>query len=258
MRRDVEAFQAGGAAAVPAAARAVEREAGPAPVDPEDWTRTPLRGLRRTIAERMTHARHTAAHFTYVEEVDVTRLMERISGAGSGISPLAFIAHAAVRALAGYPVLNASIDDARGEIVMKGHVHLGIATATKQGLIVPVVRDAAQLGVADLAARIAKLAEGAREGSLGPGDLRGSTFTITSLGKLGGIVSTPILNHPEVAILGVNAIRRQPRVIDDAIVIRSVMNLSISVDHRIADGVVAAQYVGEVKRILEEMEFDER
>jgi pyruvate/2-oxoglutarate dehydrogenase complex dihydrolipoamide acyltransferase (E2) component len=252
MRRDVEAFQAS-APQTRAAAGAEEPRK-----DPADWRREPLRGLRRAIAERMTASRRTAAHFTYVEELDLTELLARIAASAlAGTSPLAFIAHACVRALAAFPVLNASLDDARGEIVYKGAVHLGIATATDGGLVVPVIRDAAGLGVAALAQRIAELAERARSGRAQPGELSGSTFTITSLGKLGGVVSTPILNPPEVAILGINAIRRLPRVLGDAIVPRQVMNVSLSVDHRIADGLVAARFVEELRRPLEAPAFGE-
>jgi pyruvate dehydrogenase E2 component (dihydrolipoamide acetyltransferase) len=256
MRRDVEAFAASGPPEASEPARA--QPTAPAPIDPPDWRREPLRGLRRAIAERMAHSRRTAAHFTYVEELDLSLLLERVAKSElADVSPLAFIAHAVVRTLARFPVLNASIDDARGELVYKGNVHLGIATATEGGLVVPVVRDAAGAGVAELARRIADAAERARSGRALPGELSGSTFTITSLGKLGGVVSTPILNHPEVAILGVNAIRRLPRVIGESIVPRQVMNLSISVDHRIADGIVAANFVQELARLLEGAEFEE-
>jgi pyruvate/2-oxoglutarate dehydrogenase complex dihydrolipoamide acyltransferase (E2) component len=254
MRRDVEAFAAAG----PAGSRTPALPAAEPHADPADWRREPLRGLRRAIAERMALSRRTAAHFTYVDEVDMTELLAAIEGSAlAGSSPLAFIAHACVRALADFPALNASIDDARGEIVYKGSVHLGIATATDGGLVVPVIRDAAALGVADLARRIGELAERARGARMAPGELSGSTFTITSLGKLGGVISTPILNPPEVAILGVNAIRRLPRMRGDEVRARQVMNLSLSVDHRIADGLVAARFIEELRRRLEGAAFDE-
>jgi len=251
MRRDVEAHASGAhsGAATPAAQAPPSQ---PVEADPQDWSRQPLRGLRRVIAERMSSSRRTAAHFTYVDEVDMTSLLEATrEGKAQGISPLAFIARACVRALSDFPILNASIDDARGEIILKGRVHLGIAAATDNGLLVPVVRDAAELDVPALGEKIRVLGEGARAGSLAPSELRGSTFTITSLGKLGGVISTPILNPPEVAILGVNAIRKLPRIIEGSVVARSVMNLSLSVDHRIADGRVAAEFVQAVKSILE-------
>ncbi|MEE9279945.1 MAG: dihydrolipoamide acetyltransferase family protein [Myxococcota bacterium] len=254
MRRDVESFRTAGPPAEPPA----ERVSAPAEAvaDPEDWERRPFRGLRRAIARRMVQSRRTAAHFTYVEEVDLTDLLARIEEhAGSPRSPLAYIAHATVRSLAATPVLNASIDDEREEIVLKGKVHLGIATATDEGLLVPVIREAAELDVRELASAIEALAEKARESRLAPGELRGSTFTITSLGKLGGVLSTPILNYPEVAILSVGAIRSAPAVRAGELVERRVLNLSISVDHRIADGLVAARFIQDLKQKLESVDF---
>jgi pyruvate dehydrogenase E2 component (dihydrolipoamide acetyltransferase) len=226
--------------------------------DAEDWERQPLRGLRRTIAKRMVLARRSAAHFTYVDEVDMTNLLSKTLTREPNVelpSPLAFIAHACVRVLANYVILNSSIDDPREEIVFKKTVHLGIAVATESGLLVPVVRDAARLSVLELASTIEDLAGRARENRLAPADLRGSTFTITSLGKLGGVMSTPILNYPEVAILGVNAIRSVPRPCDGEIQVRKMMNLSTSVDHRITDGLTCARFIQDIKRILEGADF---
>lgn len=251
MRRDVERHHGGGTLG-----REAPQLRARAP-DPEDWERQPLRGLRRAIARRMVLARRTAAHFSYVEEVDMTRLLECTRELGLDLSPLAFIARAAVRALEAHPTLNASIDEERGEIVLKAKVHLGVATATDQGLLVPVVRDAAVLSVAELASAIATLAERARAGGLRPEELSGSTFTISSLGKLGGIASTPIVNYPEVAILGVNRIRELPVFVDGELVPRRLMNLSLSVDHRIADGLVAAEFIRDMRAILEPAEFTE-
>ncbi len=252
MRRDVERFSAQAGAPVehePVTAKAIP--------DPEDWERQPFRGLRRAIARRMVRSRQTAAHFTYVEEVDLTELLERIESAEESTprSPLPFIAHATVRSLASYPILNASIDDAREEIVIKRKIHLGIATATDEGLLVPVIREAAELSVSELGNAIGELAQKAREGRLTPAELGGSTFTITSLGKLGGVLSTPILNYPEVAILAVGALRRVPALLADELQVRSVLNLSISVDHRITDGLIAARFVQDLKQDLEEVEF---
>lgn len=249
MRHDVERHHAGASTEVTPFA--------PPEQDEPDWVRRPLRGLRRAIARRMVVARRTAAHFTYVEEIDMTHLLECTAASGIGVSPLAFIAHATVRALASHATLNASIDDAREEIILKRVVHLGVATATEGGLLVPVVRDAARLSVVELAREIEALAGRAREGRLRPAELKGSTFTITSLGKLGGIISTPIVNYPEVAILGVNALRSVPVFINGEIRERRVMNLSISVDHRIADGLVAAEFIRDVKRVLEDADFSE-
>lgn len=237
---------------------APEARATAAAQDEPDWVREPLRGVRRTIARRMQRARRTAAHFTYVEELDVSELLAAVAASAlREVSPLAFIAHAVVRVMPDFPLLNASIDDEREEIVRKGVVHLGIAVATDAGLLVPVIREAAKLPVAQLAQAIEAVARGAREGTLAPADLRGSTFTITSLGKLGGIVSTPIVNHPEVAILGVNRIREEPRYVGGQLAARQLMNVSVSVDHRIADGLVAARFVQALREILEGAHFDE-
>jgi pyruvate dehydrogenase E2 component (dihydrolipoamide acetyltransferase) len=260
MRRDVEQAALHPAAAQPSPAVAPIRERAEAPAkavpDPADWRRVPLRGLRRAIARHMREARQHAAHFTYVEEVDLTALLEKAEALpGQRLSPLAFIARAVVRALPNHPDLNASLDEARDEIVYKQKLHLGIAVAAPDGLIVPVIRDAASLGTRELALATDALARRAREGKLTPDELRGGTFTITSLGKLGGVVSTPIVNYPEVAILGVGAIRRLPRFAGEQVVARRVMNLSISVDHRVADGAHAAEFVAELGAILGSADF---
>lgn len=253
MRRDVEAGTSRPAAEAPteapAAASTHERS------DPSDWQRQPLRGVRRAIARHMQEARRRAAHFTYVEELDLTELMVRRGRFAPDLSLLAFIAGAVVRVLPSFPLLNASIDDEREEIVLKGRIHLGIAVAAQHGLVVPVISNAQILDTRSLSDQITSLAERAREGTLVPAQLRGGTFTISSLGKLGGIVSTPIVNHPEVAILGVNAMRTLPRYVDDVLHPRNVMNLSISVDHRITDGQEAALFVRDLAAILEQANF---
>ncbi len=267
MRRDVEAAKAGreahpevatdppGTSAAPARADGEAGSQRAEVADPEDWERQPLRGLRRAIARHMSEARRRAAHFTYVEELDVTQLMELRREAGSDLSPLAFIARAVVQVLPDHPRLNASIDDEREEIVLKQRIHLGVAVAARDGLVVPVISNAHLLDTRGLAGQIADLGLRAREARLVPAQLRGGTFTISSLGKLGGIVSTPIVNHPEVAILGVNAIRAEPRYVGEEIARRQLMNLSISVDHRIADGHDAALFVQDLARILEGADY---
>lgn len=260
MRRDVEAAQRGTAEAPARPTPAASSAAAPSrsestSEDPADWERRPLRGLRRAIARHMTEAVHRAAHFTYVEELDLTTLMERRKERAPDLSPLAFIASAVLRALPDYPRLNASIDDEREELILKGRVHLGIAVAAKDGLVVPVISNAQLIDTRGLAAQIEDLGARAREGKLVPAQLRGGTFTITSLGKLGGIVSTPIVNHPEVAILGVNAVRELPRYVGGELRPRQIMNLSISVDHRIADGQDAALFVRDVGALLGEAAF---
>lgn len=274
MRRDVEAFAAG--PPEPPRADAQSRDTSPPPEpaadattaptreaaehDPADWQRIPLRGLRRTIARRMIESRRRAAHFTYVEELDVTALLaarERAIEESNApeISPLAFIARAVVRALPDFPMLNASLDDEHEDIIQKRSVHLGIAVAADDALVVPVISDAGRLSTIGIAHEIARLADRARGNALRPEELRGSTFTISSLGRLGGIVSTPILNQPESAILGVNAIRELPRYVEGELQPRSIMNLSISVDHRIADGLMAARFIEALKTILEAADF---
>src|SRR4051812_45375353 len=229
----------------------------PAAADDGD-TRIPFRGVRRKIAEHMVHSKHTAAHFTYVEEIDCTDLVAlreranaRAAAKGAKLSFLPFIVKATAAALVKFPQMNATLDEAAGEIIQRGHRHIGLATATDVGLIVPVVRDADRLSIVELAAEIERLAALTRAGKAAREELTGSTFTITSLGALGGLMATPIINHPEVAILGVHKISKRPAVRGDSIVIRDLMNLSISVDHRVVDGYDAARFVAEIKAALE-------
>ncbi len=230
--------------------------------DEPDWTRQPLRPLRRRIAERMVRSKTIIPHYTYVQEVDMTVLEEKRQTFeetinGKKISPLAFIAHAVVRVLADYPQMNASIDEQTGEIIYKGKIHLGIAVSTEAGLVVPVVRDATGRGVAELAAEISSLADRARKKRLNVSELKGSTITMTSLGKLGGVMATPIINYPESTIIGVHAIRTLPRYVDDSVEPRQIMNLSVSLDHRSVDGFECARFMSEVKDILETADFPE-
>ncbi|HVZ73944.1 MAG TPA: dihydrolipoamide acetyltransferase family protein [Polyangia bacterium] len=216
----------------------------------------PFRGVRRKIAENMSRSKHSAAHFLYVEEVDCTDLValrDKVNAKATGkkISFLPFIVKATAYALRKFPQLNAALDEAAGEIVQRKHVHMGLATSTDNGLIVPVVRDADALSVAQIATEIDRLAEVTRANKAAREDLTGSTFTITSLGQLGGVLAAPIINHPEVAILGVHKISKRPAVRDGAIVVRDLMNLSISVDHRVVDGYDAARFVAAIKEGLE-------
>jgi pyruvate dehydrogenase E2 component (dihydrolipoamide acetyltransferase) len=220
--------------------------------------RVPFRGLRKKIAEHLVHAKHTAAHFTYVEEVDVSDLVVlrekanlRLAPRGIKLSFLPFFIKATAAALGRFPRLNASLDEAAGEIVEHAGRHIGLATATENGLIVPVIRDADQKSLVELATEIRRLTEATRAGKTSRQELSGSTFTITSLGALGGILATPIINHPEAAILGIHKISKRPMADGKRVVIRDMMNLSISVDHRIVDGYEAAQFVAEIKTTLE-------
>lgn len=221
--------------------------------------RIPLRAMRKRIAEKMSRSKHTAAHFAYVDDADVSELVRLRDAAepqaverGLKLTYLPFIVKAVTLALKKYPMLNASLDDAREEIVLKKYYNIGIAVATDAGLIVPVVKNADQKSVFQLAEEIQQLAQAAREGRSKLDDLHGGTFTITSLGAVGGLLATPIINHPEVAILGLHKIEPRPVVRDGAVVIRKMMNLSISLDHRIVDGYVAALFIQEIIRYLQQ------
>jgi pyruvate/2-oxoglutarate dehydrogenase complex dihydrolipoamide acyltransferase (E2) component len=220
----------------------------------------PFRGMRRRIAEGMVRSYTTAVHYTYVEQIDVTRLValreqakQAAKQQGVSLSYLPFIVKAVCHSLRRYPIVNAELDEANGRIILKKRYHIGVAAATEQGLMVPVIHDADTLSLLDLAREIARLAEGAKAGKLSRDELSGSTFSITSLGNIGGVLATPILNYPEVGILGVHAIRKVPVVTDDdKIGIGHIMNLSVSLDHRVVDGFEGASFLQEVRRYLED------
>ncbi len=217
-----------------------------------------LIGLRRVIAQKMQESTRRIPHFTYVEEVDVTEMVAlrdelnlQYSASRGGLSPLAFIVRAVVRAVGMFPQVNARFDDEAGVVTLYEAVHLGVATQTDGGLMVPVLRQAQTLDLWACTAAIARLAASARAGKAAREDLSGSTITVTSLGKLGGIASTPVINHPEVAIVGVNRIVARPVVRDGVVQVRQMMNLSSSFDHRVVDGALAAAYIQHVRRLLE-------
>lgn len=221
--------------------------------------RIPLRGMRKRIADSMSRSVHTAAHFTYVEEIDMTELVsvrERAKGRaaerGVKLNYLPFIVKAIVSGLKKWPQLNASLDETTQEIVRKKYYHVGIAAQGPNGLVVTTVRDADLRSIFDLSREIDRLAEAVRTNTATRDDLTGSTFTVSSLGKLGGVLATPIINFPEVAIVGVHKIEEKPAVRSGAIVIRHLMNLSISVDHRLADGWDGAMFLQDVKTLLED------
>ena len=222
--------------------------------------RIPILGVRRVIAEHMSEATHRAAHFTYVEEVDATelvglrdRMAKHVEKQGVRLTYLPFIVKGVVAGLKAHPRLNATMDDARGELVVRSVCHIGIATAAPDGLRVPVVRNAEKKSIAQLAREIQELSERARAGKLERSELTGSTFTISSLGALGGVLATPILNYPEVAILGVHKIQRRPVYrADGTIGPAELMNLSRSLDHRVVDGYEGAQFLATVKSYLED------
>ncbi|MCU0760826.1 MAG: 2-oxo acid dehydrogenase subunit E2 [Steroidobacteraceae bacterium] len=219
----------------------------------------PLIGIRRVIAQRMAEAKREAPHFAYVEEVDVTALESLRRHLNARLRPgeapytyLPFVVAALVPVLAQHPQCNARHDAARNLLLRHRAVHAGIATQTPDGLKVPVVRDAGRLGLRALAAEIRRVTAAAREGHARRDELSGSTITITSLGKLGGIVSTPILNLPEVAIVGLNRAIERPVVLDGQVVVRRMMNLSSSFDHRFVDGHDAAAMIQALKERLEQ------
>ncbi len=220
--------------------------------------RVPIHGLRKRIYDKMAKSNSTAARFTYVEEVDMSHLVQlrdRLNEAGAKkgvkLTFLPFIIKACVAALKEFPALNASVDDDRQEIVLKRYYNMGIATATDEGLTVTVVHEADRKDLWALASEVERLSTAAREKKLSLQDVQGSTFTITSLGKEGGILATPIINWPEVAILGIHKIEKRPVVRDDHIVIREMMYVSCSFDHRVIDGHVGAAFVQAVRGYLE-------
>jgi pyruvate dehydrogenase E2 component (dihydrolipoamide acetyltransferase) len=224
--------------------------------------RAPFGGLRRKIAEHLVKSKQTAPHFAYVEEVDMSKLVAMradllplAEAEGVKLSYLPFVIKAVIAGLRKHPVLNSQLDEQAREVVYKNDFHMGIAVATDQGLIVPVVKYADQKNLFTLATEIKTLAEKARAGKQTLEELKGGTFTLTSIGSIGGLFGVPIINYPEVAIMGVNKIERRPvvRTIEgqEQIVIRDMMHLSISCDHRVVDGAEAALFVKEVIQYLE-------
>jgi len=214
-------------------------------------------GMRRRIAENMAASKRHIPHFTYVEEIDVTKLEElradlnATRGDRPKITMLPLLITAICKALPQFPMLNARYDDEAGIVTRHGAVHLGLATQTDAGLMVPVIRDAQDRNIWQLASEIARLAEAARSGKATSAELSGSTLTLTSLGALGGIATTPVINRPEVAIIGPNKVVERPVFRDGQVVAAKLMNLSISCDHRVVDGWDAASYVQALRRLLE-------
>jgi pyruvate dehydrogenase E2 component (dihydrolipoamide acetyltransferase)/2-oxoisovalerate dehydrogenase E2 component (dihydrolipoyl transacylase) len=222
-------------------------------------TRVKLHGIRRRIADHMVLAKRTIPNYSYVDECDVTELVrlreglrETYSQAGLKLTYLPFIVKAVVAALKEVPLVNASLDEQAGEIVLHDRYHIGIAVATPGGLLVPVIRDADRKDVAEIARDIERLSQEARSGKARLEDLRGSTFTVTSVGNIGGLISTPIINHPEVGILGLGKVVKRP-VYDEAGNLRpaDIVYLSFSFDHRVLDGAVGAVFGNAVIRHLQ-------
>ncbi|WP_447891704.1 dihydrolipoamide acetyltransferase family protein [Pseudomonas atacamensis] len=252
LHEDLEAYLAQGQsnASAPVAAAYAQRN---------DEEQIQVIGMRRKIAQRMQDATQRAAHFSYVEEIDVTAIEELRAhlnekhGASRGkLTLLPFLVRALVVALRDFPQMNARYDDEAQVITRLGAVHVGVATQSDVGLMVPVVRHAEARSLWDSAAEISRLANAARNGKSSRDELSGSTITLTSLGALGGIVSTPVLNLPEVAIVGVNKIVERPMVVKGQVVIRKMMNLSSSFDHRVVDGMDAALFIQAIRGLLEQ------
>jgi 2-oxoisovalerate dehydrogenase E2 component (dihydrolipoyl transacylase) len=249
LHEDLDAYVAGRTSARPAGARYVERH---------DEEQVPVIGLRRKIAQKMQEAKRRIPHFTYVEEIDVTalealrvQLNERHGESRGRLTLLPLLARAIVNALRDFPQINARFDDDAGVVTRYGAVHLGVAAQTDGGLMVPVLRHAEALDLWATAAEIRRLAEAARAGRAGRDELTGSTITITSLGALGGIVTTPVINWPEVAIVGVGRMVERPVIRSGQVVARQLMNLSSSFDHRVVDGADGAHFVQAVRALLE-------
>ena len=218
----------------------------------------PVIGLRRKIAQKMQEAKRRIPHFSYVEEIDVTelealraQLNEKYAASRGKLTLLPLIARAAVLAIEDFPQMNARFDDDAGVVTRYQPVHLGIATQTEGGLMVPVLRHAEAQDLWGFSREVTRLAEAARSGKAGREELGGSTITITSLGALGGLVTTPVINHPEVAIIGVNRIVERPMFQGGAVVARQLMNLSSSFDHRVVDGMDAARFIQAIRALLE-------
>ncbi len=230
----------------------------PVPVAAAADERLPMRGLRKAIFKKMTQSEQFAVPFTYVEEVDMTALVvlrDRVNATlaseGTKISFLPFITKALIAGLRKYPHLNGVMDEEKQELIVRHSYNIGIGVATDAGLTVAVVHDADRRSIRNVGQEIERLAKTARDNKLTMSELQGGTFTITSLGKDGGMFATPVINHPEVAILGIHRIEQRPVVVDRQIVIRDRMYMSCSFDHRVIDGHIGAAFVGEVKKHLE-------
>ena len=260
LKTDVEAFLSSGGSKASAAAPARTVQAwaplGSTAVD----QRIPIRGLRKKIAEKMVKSKFTAPHYTFVEEVDATalialrtRLNESLAKENVKLSFLPFFVKAVVAAFRKFPQVNANMDEAAQDLIVRGDFNIGIAAMTEQGLTVPVVKQADKLSIRNLGTEIGRLGTAAREQRLKLDEISGGSFTITSLGQTGGLFATPIINHPEVAIMGVHRLRKRPVVTDDdQIVIKPIMLFSFAFDHRVIDGATGAEFAYEVIKFIEQ------
>jgi 2-oxoglutarate dehydrogenase complex dihydrolipoamide succinyltransferase (E2) component len=244
--------------------RAAEKPAAPpvpAKIPPAAEERMPLRGTRKAIAGHLMESLSRTAHVTLIDDVDLTelaglreRLNRKLEGSAK-VSYLALMVKAVVAALKSHPILNASMDDEKGEIVIKKYYNIGIAVDTDRGLIVPVLKDADKKSIIEISREIVHIIELTKEGKIGLEQLKGGTFTIANIGSIGGLMSAPIINYPESAILEMQQIRDMPRVVNGAVAIRKVMYLPLTVDHRIIDGAEAQRFLNDLKRYLEDPEL---
>ncbi|ETI65996.1 dihydrolipoamide acetyltransferase family protein [Neobacillus vireti] len=273
MKTDIDTFVNGGAqTAAPQANTAVEApeavnnkaEAKAAPIPQGEYpeTREKMSGIRKAIAKAMVNSKHTAPHVTLMDEVDVTKLVthrkkfkEVAAAKGIKLTFLPYIVKALTSALREFPALNTSLDDATSEIIHKHYYNIGIAADTEKGLLVPVVKDADRKSVFSISNEINELAGKAREGKLAPNEMKGASCTISNIGSAGGQWFTPVINHPEVAILGVGRIAEKPIVRDGEIVAAPVLALSLSFDHRMIDGATAQNALNHIKRLLNDPEL---
>jgi pyruvate dehydrogenase E2 component (dihydrolipoamide acetyltransferase) len=274
LKVDVDNFLTGGAVQVetatevtqaPVATAAVEEKkpaAQPIPQGQYPETREKMSGIRKAIAKAMVNSKHTAPHVTLMDEIDVTKLVahrkkfkEVAAAKGIKLTFLPYVVKALTSALREYPALNTSLDDAAGEIIHKHYYNIGIAADTEKGLLVPVVKDADRKSVFNISNEINELAVKARDGKLAPDEMKGASCTISNIGSAGGQWFTPVINHPEVAILGIGRIAEKPVVKDGEIVAAPVLALSLSFDHRMIDGATAQNALNHIKRLLNDPEL---
>ncbi|WP_019152955.1 dihydrolipoamide acetyltransferase family protein [Robertmurraya massiliosenegalensis] len=269
LKDDIESFLNGGAPTAAAttaeeAPVAKEEATKPTPIPAGQYpeTREKMSGIRKAIAKAMVNSKHTAPHVTLMDEVDVTNLVanrkkykEVAAGKGIKLTFLPYVVKALTSALREYPALNTSLDDATNEIIHKHYYNIGIAADTEKGLLVPVVKDADRKSIFNISAEINELGAKARDGKLAPDEMKGASCTISNIGSAGGQWFTPVINHPEVAILGIGRIAEKPVIKDGEIVAAPVLALSLSFDHRMIDGATAQNALNHIKRLLNDPEL---
>jgi pyruvate dehydrogenase E2 component (dihydrolipoamide acetyltransferase) len=269
LKEDIDAYLAGGTQqqvqAESPIAEAEEQAVVETPVAPQGQypeTREKMSGIRKAIAKAMVNSKHTAPHVTLMDEIDVTKLVanrkkfkEIAAQKGIKLTFLPYVVKALTSALKEFPILNTSLDDATNEIIHKHYYNIGIAADTEKGLLVPVVKDADRKSIFAISKEINELATKAREGKLAPDEMKGASCTITNIGSAGGQWFTPVINHPEVAILGIGRIAEKPIVLDGEIVAAPVLALSLSFDHRLIDGATAQNALNHIKRLLNDPEL---